>query len=206
MRSYRTFSPLPCAPCGAWAVSSLWHLPSLSLNAQVPDVIRHTALWSPDFPLPSCPCSGRPACLLLYDIANWTARFVDSPEPEAAGIRGSDYELGLVSRLEGDLAEVFRICVAHEGVPAETVGFAVAVRFGIRDDSEDVVQGNAVQLGEIGGDPVVGDGAVARAPIKYTDDDQIRMRGDGGGSLLVCAQLASPDPTGGRLIEIHRMG
>jgi hypothetical protein len=37
------------------AVSSLWHLPSLSLDAQVPDVIRHTALRSPDFPLPELP-------------------------------------------------------------------------------------------------------------------------------------------------------
>jgi hypothetical protein len=34
------------------AVSSLWHLPSLSLDAQIPDVIRHTALRSSDFPLP----------------------------------------------------------------------------------------------------------------------------------------------------------
>ena len=34
------------------AVCSLWHWPSLSLNAQIPDVIRHTALRSSDFPLP----------------------------------------------------------------------------------------------------------------------------------------------------------
>ena len=33
------------------AVSSLWHLPSRSLDAPVPDVIRHTALRSSDFPL-----------------------------------------------------------------------------------------------------------------------------------------------------------
>ena len=51
VRSYRTFSPLPRAMKPA-AVSSLWHLPSLSLKAQIPDVIRHTALRSSDFPLP----------------------------------------------------------------------------------------------------------------------------------------------------------
>jgi hypothetical protein len=33
------------------AVCSLWHWPSLSLDAQIPDVIRHTALRSSDFPL-----------------------------------------------------------------------------------------------------------------------------------------------------------
>jgi hypothetical protein len=51
VRSYRTFSPLPRA-MKPKAVSSLWHLPSLSLEAQIPDVIRHTALRSSDFPLP----------------------------------------------------------------------------------------------------------------------------------------------------------
>jgi hypothetical protein len=35
------------------AVFSLWHLPSRSLDASVPDVIRHTALRSSDFPLPA---------------------------------------------------------------------------------------------------------------------------------------------------------
>ncbi len=35
------------------AVSSLWHWPSLSLKAQIPDVIRHTALRSSDFPPPA---------------------------------------------------------------------------------------------------------------------------------------------------------
>ena len=34
------------------AVSSLWHWPSRSLNAAIPDVIRHTALRSSDFPPP----------------------------------------------------------------------------------------------------------------------------------------------------------
>ena len=36
----------------AEAVSSLWHWPSLSLETQIPDVIRHTALRSSDFPPP----------------------------------------------------------------------------------------------------------------------------------------------------------
>jgi hypothetical protein len=35
-----------------WAVSSLLHWPSMCLEAHVPDVIRHTALRSPDFPPP----------------------------------------------------------------------------------------------------------------------------------------------------------
>ena len=56
VRSYRTFSPLPLR-----AVCSLWHFPSTGLDASIPDVIRHTALRSSDFPPPS-PCSlGNPA-------------------------------------------------------------------------------------------------------------------------------------------------
>ena len=70
VRSYRTISPLPlrgaalwtspsgvpgCPPKGgvAEAVCFLWHWPSTGLNARVPDVIRHTALRSSDFPLPA---------------------------------------------------------------------------------------------------------------------------------------------------------
>ena len=52
VRSYRTFSPLP-GFSRTRAVSSLWHLPSRSLDAPVPDVIRHTALRSSDFPPPA---------------------------------------------------------------------------------------------------------------------------------------------------------
>ncbi len=33
------------------AVCSLWHWPSITLHDDRPDVIRHTALWSSDFPL-----------------------------------------------------------------------------------------------------------------------------------------------------------
>jgi hypothetical protein len=51
VRSYRTFSPLP-APVKMRAVYFLWHFPSNGLESALPDVIRHTALWSSDFPLP----------------------------------------------------------------------------------------------------------------------------------------------------------
>ena len=52
VRSYRTFSPLP-EPCGP-AVCFLWHFPSSDpahkSAGALPDVIRHTALRSSDFP------------------------------------------------------------------------------------------------------------------------------------------------------------
>ena len=64
VRSYRTFSPLPRRLPSrkriAWvkitggAVCSLWHFPLTALDGRPPDVIRHTALWSSDFPLPAC--------------------------------------------------------------------------------------------------------------------------------------------------------
>jgi hypothetical protein len=56
-----TLTPAVGAPgpshLGTWestagAVSFLWHWPSTGLEARVPDVIRHTALRSSDFPLP----------------------------------------------------------------------------------------------------------------------------------------------------------
>src|SRR5689334_17686937 len=40
-----------CAVHLSAAVSSLWHFPSNGLQAILPDVIRHTALRSSDFPL-----------------------------------------------------------------------------------------------------------------------------------------------------------
>jgi hypothetical protein len=77
VRSYRTISPLPwhwdwpsrrtrsefqgCPRPDpkkrggvAEAVSFLWHWPSADLEVRVPDVIRHTALRSSDFPPPKC--------------------------------------------------------------------------------------------------------------------------------------------------------
>src|SRR3954466_3234565 len=60
VRSYRTFSPLP-ASRKKQAVCSLWHWPSVRLEPDVPDVIRHTALRSSDFPLlASRRCGKRP--------------------------------------------------------------------------------------------------------------------------------------------------
>ena len=73
VRSYRTISPLPRHQSRkrlrgrppergvAEAVSFLWHWPSTSLEARVPDVIRHTALRSSDFPPPVIRRSGPPA-------------------------------------------------------------------------------------------------------------------------------------------------
>ncbi len=90
VRSYRTISPLPrrwsfrngerrrqAGPTrvlrlqgGPWpegqgvaeAVSFLWHWPSMGFQAHVPDVIRHTALRSSDFPPPvNFACANPPA-------------------------------------------------------------------------------------------------------------------------------------------------
>ena len=64
VRSYRTFSPLPrrlrsrkritWVKITGGAVCSLWHFPLTALDGRPPDVIRHTALWSSDFPLSAC--------------------------------------------------------------------------------------------------------------------------------------------------------
>ena len=43
------------------AVCFLWHLPSTGLEARVPDVIRHTALRSSDFPPPAARLREPPA-------------------------------------------------------------------------------------------------------------------------------------------------
>ena len=43
------------------AVCFLWHLPSTRLPARIPDVIRHTVLWSSDFPLPAAQSPTHPA-------------------------------------------------------------------------------------------------------------------------------------------------
>ena len=57
------------------AVCFLWHLPSTGLEARVPDVIRHTALWSSDFPLPKTPAcakidgSDRPVLLPVVSVS-----------------------------------------------------------------------------------------------------------------------------------------
>jgi hypothetical protein len=84
VRSCRTFSPLPrrftriscrspraCRTSGA--VSFLWHFPSIGLDADFPDVIRHTALWSSDFPpssLDATRAAVRSSCLRV-DYMRW---------------------------------------------------------------------------------------------------------------------------------------
>ena len=57
----------------AEAVSFLWHWPSMGLEAHVPDVIRHTALRSSDFPppdarLPRASGSDRPVLLPVSSL------------------------------------------------------------------------------------------------------------------------------------------
>ena len=61
------------------AVFSLWHWPSLSLDAQIPDVIRHTALRSSDFPLPkhasaSAATARRTCNPMLVHLAEFVSR------------------------------------------------------------------------------------------------------------------------------------
>jgi hypothetical protein len=54
---------------GGRAVSSLWRFPSTGLHAGCPDVIRHTALWSSDFPLAVLDAQRaavRSSCLRFY--------------------------------------------------------------------------------------------------------------------------------------------
>jgi len=61
-RKLRSPSPVSKDRTGvAEAVSFLWHWPSASLQARIPDVIRHTALRSSDFPPPENRVSGPPA-------------------------------------------------------------------------------------------------------------------------------------------------
>ena len=55
------------------AVCFLWHWPSMSLNAHIPDVIRHTALRSSDFPPPEFALadsgSDRPVLLPVMSVS-----------------------------------------------------------------------------------------------------------------------------------------
>jgi len=90
VRSYRTISPLPrhrgsklLQGCPrpdpkkrggvAEAVSFLWHWPSADFEVRVPDVIRHTALRSSDFPPPkraeAHSGSDRPVLLPEFSLA-----------------------------------------------------------------------------------------------------------------------------------------
>ncbi len=63
------FHPYP--DVAARAVFFLWHFPSIGLDADFPDVIRHTALWSSDFPpssLDAARAAVRSSCLHSYYI------------------------------------------------------------------------------------------------------------------------------------------
>ena len=73
VRSYRTFSPLPRQ---AGAVYFLWHFPSTGLETSLPDVIRHTALRSSDFPLPPVKATAtvRSGCQLDHYIRSSAAQ------------------------------------------------------------------------------------------------------------------------------------
>jgi hypothetical protein len=76
VRSYRTFSPLPRrrsesgprnqAHSDDEAVHFLWHFPSTGLEPGLPDVIRHTALRSSDFPPSSRRATVRSGCQQLH--------------------------------------------------------------------------------------------------------------------------------------------
>ena len=92
VRSYRTFSPLPYGVAdlvtggneirhASGAVCFLWHFPSVALERDFPDVIRHTALWSSDFPLPPPEGTGSdrpvqlPTSFIIFDGALPAPRF-----------------------------------------------------------------------------------------------------------------------------------
>src|SRR5579875_78157 len=96
VRSYRTFSPLPPPQeqsqglLRAVAVCFLWHWPSTGpvpkVDARVPDVIRHTALWSSDFPPPAALAgsgSDRPVLLPILILPRIALR---SPPPACRAI------------------------------------------------------------------------------------------------------------------------
>jgi len=99
VRSYRTFSPLPRrgfrsrrlgatkSQSQSGAVCFLWHFPSAALERDLPDVIRHTALRSSDFPLPA-PRHGErpsgPAANKLYYI-RWRPAGCEVRRPETIG-------------------------------------------------------------------------------------------------------------------------
>ena len=69
----------------AEAVSFLWHWPSMSLYAHVPDVIRHTALRSSDFPPPAEPVSqptgsDRPVLLPVLSLSHFRTCRMSNPQ------------------------------------------------------------------------------------------------------------------------------
>jgi hypothetical protein len=71
----------------AEAVFFLWHWPSTDLEARVPDVIRHTALRSSDFPPPASAEAG-PAATARSSCQSLVYR--DNELPVAVGDFGRD--------------------------------------------------------------------------------------------------------------------
>jgi ceramide glucosyltransferase len=73
------FHPYPGV--AAKAVYSLWHFPSAGLEPGFPDVIRHTALWSSDFPpsfLDEMRATVRSSCQHIYYM-RWDGSAVGRP-------------------------------------------------------------------------------------------------------------------------------
>jgi len=74
----------------AEAVSFLWHWPSVGFEAHVPDVIRHTALRSSDFPPPENslarpPGSDRPVLLPVMSVSRITIEHPPHSTPQPSG-------------------------------------------------------------------------------------------------------------------------
>ena len=68
-------APTPYPGVAAQAVYFLWYFPSTELEPSLPDVIRHTALWSSDFPPAFRRATVRSGCqpLSLYSMRFWIA-------------------------------------------------------------------------------------------------------------------------------------
>jgi len=105
VRSYRTFSPLPRR---TGAVYFLWHWPSCSLDAESPDVIRHTALRSSDFPPRQAGATVRSTCLSL----NYSHLTTAEGRHWLAFFSGVDRGLGAGVILVGT-SRSSRFCILH---------------------------------------------------------------------------------------------
>ncbi len=75
----------PYLGVAAKAVCFLWHLPSTGLKASFPDVIRHTALRSSDFP----PAASRriPRAAVRSSCLHWHYRSAGSSQPSAISLQ-----------------------------------------------------------------------------------------------------------------------
>jgi hypothetical protein len=139
VRSYRTISPLPrrwsfrndkrsrqagptrvlrfqgCPPERgvAEAVSFLWHWPSMGFEAHVPDVIRHTALRSSDFPPPVARLPKPPAATARSSCQPPVYRESTSALPSSAvfpmGSAGCTFALGPL--IHGRIGTLIKECL-----------------------------------------------------------------------------------------------